>query len=69
MAATKVKAIFRGQDGSCGYEHGKEYTILISHSDKGRGLIDIVTAGDDGGYCSYNSICAFLRNWDNVRSV
>lgn len=66
---TKVKAIFKGQNGSCGYEHDKEYTLLINHADRGRGLIDITSTSDKGGFCSYQSMPAFLKNWDNVRSI
>lgn len=67
--ATKVKATFTGQDGSCGYTTGKEYTLIITHTDRGRGLIDIVSVENDAGYCSYNSINALMRNWNNIINV
>lgn len=66
---TKVKAIFKGQDGSCGYKHDKEYTLIINHTNKGRGLINITSNSNKLGFCSYQSMPAFLLNWDNVRSI
>lgn len=63
---TKVKAIFRGQDGSCGYNKNKEYTLLIEHQTNSN--IKIENA-DGGGFCDYGSIKSFLKNWDNVRNV
>ena len=67
--ATTVKATFTGEDGSCGYKNGKEYKLIINHTEKGRGLIEIVSHGNSEGYCTYNSMHAFMNNWDNVRNV
>jgi len=67
--ATTVNATFIGQDGSCGYKNGKEYQIIIHHTEKGRGLIEIVSKGHEEGYCTYNSINAFMNNWDNIKNV
>jgi hypothetical protein len=67
--ATKVKAIFTGQDGSCGYKHGKEYSLVLNHTEGGRGKIEIAPFDDEAGFCSYNSINAFMRNWNNVQNI
>lgn len=67
--ATKVKATFTGKDDSCGYKNGKEYTLLISHTDGGRGLIDITSTNSEAGFCSYNSFHALMRNWNNIQSL
>ena len=69
---TKIKAIFRGQDGSCGYKTDKDYPLVIKHLDNGQGNIRIHTYQNDAvsiGTCEYESINAFFRNWDNIRVV
>lgn len=60
----KIKAIFRGQDGSCGYKTGKEYLLVIRHPKKG----NIIIQKEIGitGECEYSSVIAFLNNWDNI---
>lgn len=62
----KVKAIFRGQNGSCGYETNREYTLVIQHTT--RTYIQIENE-NGGGYCDYASMIAFLKNWDNIRNI
>jgi len=66
---TKINAVFKGQDGSCGYKTNKEYQLKIKHTNRGRGLISINSSSTDGGFCQYNSLMAFLRNWDNIRVI
>lgn len=62
-----IKAIFIGQDGSLGYRHEMQYTLHIhSHAN---GYICIWRAKDEEGYCDYESISAFLNNWDNILNV
>jgi hypothetical protein len=66
MRSKKVKAIFKGQNGSCGYETNKEYTLIIHHR------VDMYIQIEDvkgGGHNSYGSMVSFLENWDNVRVV
>ena len=60
----KVKAIFRGQDGSCGFQTGREYTLLIHHS-----AGTLVRIEDESGShrCDYSNMMTFLDNWDNIR--
>lgn len=61
-----VKAIFKGQNGSLGYETDKEYTLKIVQ------LADNILIEDqkiDGKECQYGSVVAFLNNWDNIRRV
>lgn len=66
MKTIKVKAIFRGQDGSCGYETNTEYRLIISYENK---YIHIEAEAGNRGWCDYNSILAFLNNWDNIRRI
>jgi hypothetical protein len=66
MRSKKVKAIFRGQNGSCGYETNKEYTLIIRHKIKNHVQIEKFKGG---GWCEYGSLVSFLENWDNVRAL
>ena len=63
----KVKAIFKGKDGSCGYKTNCEYTLEIYHENNQ--YIQISKVNDVGGYCDYGSMISFLSNWDNIRKV
>ena len=48
MKTLQVKAIFKGADGSCGYTHGKEYTLTVwQHSEMGFSNIAIETKPDE----------------------
>ncbi len=64
MRTVKVKAIFKGLDGSCGYKKNSEYTLSIRHQTEYNICIDNV---DGGGRVEYGSMVAFLENWDNIR--
>lgn len=66
MRSKKVKAIFKGRNGSCGYKTNKEYTLIIHHQ------VDMYIQIEDvkgGGHNSYGSMVSLLENWDNVRVV
>lgn len=62
----RIKAIFRGQNKSCGYKTGREYTLVVRHHIKE--YVQIENA-EGGGYCDYDSVVAFLSNWDMIRRV
>ena len=64
MRTTKVKAIFKGLNNSCGYKTNNEYTILIRHKTDFYIQIEDVNGG---GWCEYGSLISFLENWDNIR--
>jgi uncharacterized protein YaiE (UPF0345 family) len=69
---TKIKAIFRGQDGSLGYRTNKEYSLNLEH--KRGDNISINTAKIEemnvlAGDCEYESMTSFLQNWDNIRVI
>ena len=57
------KATFIGNN-SLGYENGKEYELKIA--DYGGVTIRSI---DDKAKCPYQSISAFLRNWDNIKII
>ncbi len=69
---TKVKAIFRGQDGSLGYSANKEYPLNLRHT-KGNNIsittYEMFEMNTIVGECEYESMTSFLKNWDNVRIV
>lgn len=66
MRSRKVKAVFKGQDGSCGYKTNTEYSLVIRH--KTESLIQIEDV-NGGGWCEYGSMISFLENWDNIRVI
>jgi len=51
-----IKAIFIGENGSLGYETGKEYELILIDS-------TIKRRKDLTGVCPYRSIETFLANW------
>jgi len=71
MKKIKVKAIFKGADGSCGYKHGMEYELTVwQHSENGNRNIAIELADKpDENYCEYETIIGFCNNWDCIRII
>ena len=68
----KIKAIFRGDNGSCGYNTDKEYTLIVSRGANSKHpFIDFISikTENENGLCDYESIEAFLNNWDNIRNI
>lgn len=63
MNEIRVKATFKGKNGSMGFETGKQYTLTLTKYKDG-GLL----AEDDFNHCEYGSFIAFLNNWENVSS-
>lgn len=61
MRTKKIRAIFKGKDGSMGYIAGKEYFFNIKTVRCG----NIFISGDSSTV-EYRSIAAFLDNWDNI---
>lgn len=57
-----IQAVFTGQDGSMGYEKGRTYTLKV------RSVQGVSVQRLDGtGKCPYQSLSAFLANWDQVK--
>lgn len=71
MKKKTIKAVFKGQNGSCGYKTNKEYRLTIwQHSESGHRNIAIELADKpDENYCEYESIVSFLNNWDNITVI
>lgn len=72
--AKTIKAIFQGQNGSCGFEHGKTYNLFIDHKPGGNiSVFDTNEAGVDSNsniirksatrQCEYETMVGFLNNW------
>jgi hypothetical protein len=55
-----IKATFIGIN-SLGYEKDKEYSLKIANT-KGTSVKRL----DGKGKCDYESLSAFLKNWDNI---
>ena len=62
----KIKAIFKGKNGSQGFERNKQYELEITQGSTYQiaGQCDKPKTG-----LAYESIDAFMRNWDNIRRV
>lgn len=61
----KVKAVFKGQDGSCGFTKNKEYQLFVGKRANGN-----IKVNDKTGrlYCEYSSLIKLLENWDCIRN-
>ncbi|MFA5207361.1 MAG: hypothetical protein WC428_01775 [Candidatus Paceibacterota bacterium] len=70
---TKVKAIFKGSDGSLGYIANHEYEFIVKEDNDKFIHIESKPHIDKSGKtftgCVYGSIIAFLNNWDNIRRI
>lgn len=66
MKSIKIKAIFKGQHGSCGYKTDKKYTLTF-HLRYGQCIS--IERSPSQGYCEYESVISFLANWDNIYKV
>jgi hypothetical protein len=58
----KIKAIFRGADGSLGYRTGRIYELYF-YTHVGKIIIRHQTF-EIRGRCPYNSLKLFLDNWE-----
>jgi hypothetical protein len=69
---TRVRAIFKGQNGSLGYNTNEEYPLNLRHT-KGNNIsittYEIMEMNAIVGECEYESMSSFLKNWDNIRIV
>jgi hypothetical protein len=61
----KIKATFKGSNGSLGYELDKEYELILRHENGGK--IFIIPAKQGTLRCPYSNMLALMRNWDNIR--
>lgn len=58
-----ITATFTGTD-SLGYENGKEYQLKVENF---QGIS--VRRLEGTGKCPYQSLSAFLKNWNNIQVV
>ena len=65
----KIKAVFKGENGSCGYVTNTEYILYIEQKQNPFIVRIEIYKEERGGYCTYSSIIAFLKNWDNIRVI
>jgi hypothetical protein len=70
MKTKKITAVFQGQNGSLGYEHGKEYQLMIGVS-RDKIIIERLNNQERTmeGFCEYGSIMSFLDNWDSIKAI
>jgi hypothetical protein len=55
----KIQATFVGEN-SLGYEKGVTYRLKLISFDR-------IRREDGSGICAYDTIIAFLNNWDNIK--
>jgi hypothetical protein len=58
----RIKATFTGKN-SLGYEHGKDYELIINYK------TSEVMRKDGSGKCEYDSLSAFFKNWNNITVI
>lgn len=61
----KIKAIFVGKSGSMGYKTGNEYLLYINTQKNMVFIQNVATHVQT----PYESMTAFLNNWDNIRNI
>lgn len=65
-----MEAVFKGQNGSIGYTNGQKYLLAIEITRRSFNRpykVEIWRCKAEGasvGYCPYDSMEAFLENWD-----
>jgi len=67
MKSKIITAVFKGQNGSCGYSTNKRYVLKISNDSKNKNILIHLVGEDDRGNVEYESIFSFLENWDMIR--
>ena len=58
-----ILAVFTGKN-SLGYVNGKEYELKL---DDFKGIS--IKRNDNSGVCMYQSLSAFLKNWNNIKNI
>lgn len=61
----KIKAIFKGANGSLGYQTGKQYDLLMQPDGE---KIFIMREGYPEGNCIYDGITPFFDNWTDIQT-
>ena len=57
-----IVGIFKGTNGSCGFQTGRRYSVQIDIVSKQLWLISKGVQGKK--FCPYSSMEALLQNWD-----
>lgn len=57
-----ITARFTGVNNSLGYKNGEEYKLKVANK-KGMSIQAITGTGK----CVYESLSAFLKNWNNIK--
>lgn len=66
MKSKIITAVFKGQNGSCGYYTNRTYALKIQELSNSN--IQIEPTGNNGEVpVEYTSIITFLDNWTNVK--
>jgi hypothetical protein len=65
----QIRATFAGQDGSCGYEHGKQYRLEVSHLHGQPTIVICKEPGANTQMAEYESALSFLENWTSIQGL
>lgn len=67
----EITAQFTGSAGleSLGFERKKVYRLSITHNPAVEGYIIIKNQAEPKQECTYESLMAFLDNWDDINNV
>lgn len=70
MQRTMIKATFKGEPGSLGFEVEKEHELTLEVSCQGKVTIMHNRPGTLIGYqlCEYSNFRKFLDNWKNINN-
>lgn len=64
-----IKATFTGSENlreALGFVRGRQYTLMVEHNTRADGLIRISNMEHSWQECEYESLLAFLSNWDKI---
>lgn len=64
-----ISARFIGKDGSCGYKYHEMYVLEIQEKQTLICIKRPITLIVNKGYCEYESVVAFLNNWDSINII
>lgn len=71
MKKKKIKAVFKGLDGSCGFRTNTEYTLELAHKPGWNIVINEISSSSKKQVYTtsveYSSPITLLDNWDNIR--
>lgn len=66
MRTKIITAVFKGQNGSCGYQTNKTYALKIKELPSSNIEIELA-GGNEENMTEYSNIITFLDNWTEIK--